>query len=85
MKKIIIRRCIVTHESHEKRDLIRVVRTPDGRVVIDDTGRLNGRGAYLVKRKDAILLAQKKNALAHALNIEVDPAIYKTLLEVVGE
>ncbi|OQA77952.1 MAG: hypothetical protein BWY30_00929 [Tenericutes bacterium ADurb.Bin239] len=85
MKKIIIRRCIVTHESHEKRDLIRVVRTPDGRVVIDNTGRLNGRGAYLVKRKDAILLAQKKNALAHALNIEVDPAIYKTLLEVVGE
>ena len=85
MKKIIVRRCIVTHESHEKRDLIRVVRTPDGRVVIDNTGRLNGRGAYLVKRKDAILLAQKKNALAHALNIEVDPAIYKTLLEVVGE
>ena len=40
MKKIIVRRCIVTHESHEKRDLIRVVRTPDGRVVIDNTGKV---------------------------------------------
>lgn len=81
MKKIIVRRCIVTHESHEKRDLIRVVRTPDGRVVIDATGKVNGRGAYLVRRRDAILLAQKKNALSHALNIEVDPALYLKLLE----
>ena len=85
MKKIIIRRCIVTHESHEKRDLIRVVRTPDGRVVIDNTGKVNGRGAYLVRNKEVILLAQKKNALSQALNIEVDQVIYEKLLEEVND
>lgn len=85
MKKIIVRRCIVTHESHEKRDLIRVVRTPDGRVVIDNTGKVNGRGAYLVRNKEVILLAQKKNALSQALNIEVDQIIYEKLLEEVND
>lgn len=85
MKKIIVRRCIVTHESHEKRDLIRVVRTPDGRVVIDNTGKVNGRGAYLVRNKEVILLAQKKNALSQALNIEVDQVIYEKLLEQVND
>ncbi|HOA11584.1 MAG: RNase P modulator RnpM [Bacilli bacterium] len=85
MKKIIVRRCIVTHESHEKRDLIRVVRTPDGRVVIDNTGKVNGRGAYLVRNKEVILLAQKKNALSQALNIEVDQVIYEKLLEEVND
>lgn len=85
MKKIIVRRCIVTHESHEKRDLIRVVRTPDGRVVIDNTGKVNGRGAYLVRNKEVILLAQKKNALSQALNIEVDQVIYDKLLEEVND
>lgn len=81
MKKVIIRKCIATGESHEKKDLIRVVRTPSGEVVIDKTGRLNGRGAYIVRRKDAILKAQKKNLFARVLEVEVKDDLYLLLLE----
>ena len=62
-----------------------MVRTPVGRVVIDNTGKVNGRGAYLVRNKEVILLAQKKNALSQALNIEVDQVIYEKLLEEVND
>ena len=52
MKKIPLRTCVVTKEKLPKRELIRVVRTPDGEVVIDETGKLNGRGTYLKLDKD---------------------------------
>lgn len=83
MKKPVIRKCIVTNESHEKKALIRVVRTPEGAVVIDKSGRLNGRGAYIVAREDAVLLAWKKNAFARVLQVEINPSLYEELLELV--
>ena len=49
MKKIPTRTCIITKEKLPKQELIRVVRTPEGSVVVDTTGKLNGRGAYLKK------------------------------------
>ena len=49
VKKIPMRTCIVTREKLPKGQLVRVVRTPEGTVVIDTTGRTNGRGAYLKK------------------------------------
>ena len=49
MKKIPMRTCLVTREKLPKQELIRVVRTPEGSVVIDETGKANGRGAYLKK------------------------------------
>ena len=54
-KKIPMRTCVVTHEKCEKRQLIRVVRDPNGKVIVDESGKLNGRGAYLKKDKDVIL------------------------------
>ena len=47
VKKIPTRSCVVTREKYPKGELIRVVRTPEGNVVIDLTGKQNGRGAYL--------------------------------------
>ena len=55
MKKIPMRTCVITKEKLDKRDLIRVVRTPEKNVVVDPTGKLNGKGAYLKKDKDRIL------------------------------
>ncbi|MDE5539028.1 MAG: YlxR family protein, partial [Bacilli bacterium] len=52
MKKIPMRTCVVTREKLEKRDLLRIVRTPDGEVITDETGKANGRGAYLKKDVD---------------------------------
>lgn len=60
MKKIPMRKCVVTQEQLPKKELIRVVRTPEQQVVIDSTGRTNGRGAYLKKDLAAIELAKRK-------------------------
>lgn len=85
MKKEVLRRCIVTGESHPKKNLIRVVRTPEGNVIIDPTKKANGRGAYVVARQDAILLAKKKDAFARALETPTSEGLYEALLELVRE
>ena len=63
MRKIPMRRCVATQEQLPKKELIRVVRTPQGEVQIDVTGKANGRGAYLKLSKEAIELAKKNDAL----------------------
>lgn len=79
MKKIPMRKCVVTQEQLPKKELIRIVRTPEGQVVIDATGRTNGRGAYLKKDIAAVELAKKKKALARALECEIPEEIYEQL------
>lgn len=81
MKKIPMRRCVATAESLPKKELIRIVRTPEMEVVIDESGRINGRGAYLKRSVEAVELAKKKKALARALEVEIPDTIYETLLE----
>ena len=81
MKKIPMRTCIVTKEKCEKRDLLRIVRTPEKEVIIDETGKANGRGAYLKKDKDVILKAQKTKLLDKALEVSVPDSIYEEMLE----
>ena len=60
VKKIPIRRCLATNQPFPKKEMFRIVRTPDGAVIIDDTGKANGRGAYLSKTKEAVLIAKSK-------------------------
>ena len=83
MKKIPLRTCVVTKEKLPKRELIRVVRTPDGEVVIDETGKLNGRGTYLKIDKDVILKAQKTKILDKNLEVEVKDNIYDELIKLI--
>lgn len=84
MKTIPLRTCVITKEKCEKKDLLRVVRTPEKEVVYDESGKLNGKGAYLKKDKEVILKAQKNKTLDRVLEIEVPEEIYKTLLEKVN-
>ena len=63
MKKIPMRSCVVTKEKLPKKELIRVVRTPDGSVIVDETGKANGRGAYLKKDLETIERARKSKIL----------------------
>ena len=79
MKKIPLRTCVVTREKLEKKDLIRVVRTPDGNVLIDETGKLNGRGAYLKKDIDVINKAEKNKILNKHLEVEVKSEVFDSL------
>ena len=79
MKKIPMRKCVVTQEQFPKKELIRVVRTPEGTVVIDKGGRVNGHGAYIKNDLSVLELAKKKKALARALECEIPESLYGEL------
>jgi len=80
-KKIPMRTCIVTHEQYPKKELIRVVRTPEGKVLVDETGKQNGRGAYLKKEKEIIEKARTSKILERHLEISIEDKIYDELIE----
>ena len=63
------RTCIGCREVKHKRELIRVVRTPEGRVIVDPTGKANGRGAYLCKDGDCWQKSLNRGQLARALKL----------------
>ncbi|MCR5705581.1 MAG: YlxR family protein [Acholeplasmatales bacterium] len=83
--KKVLRTCVVSHEQCEKKDLVRVVRTPEGAVIVDLKGKANGRGAYLKKSKDVILKAKQTKALDKKLEVSVPDSIYDELLGIIGE
>lgn len=85
MKKPVLRRCVATNEQFEKKDLIRVVKSKDGEVFIDLGGKMNGRGAYIAKTKEALALAIKKQSLAKALEITIPDQIYSELARIIDE
>lgn len=73
------RQCIGCRESKDKSELIRVVRTPEGEIVLDRTGRQNGRGAYLCDNEECLLKAKKSNALSRSFRMNVPEDTYETL------
>jgi len=79
-KKIPLRRCVVTGERLEKKNLMRVVRTPSGEVIYDPTGKANGRGAYISRTRAAIEKARKTKILAKHLETEIPDSLYDDLL-----
>lgn len=83
MKKMPERTCVVTKEKTLKKDLLRVVRNKDGEVIIDLTGKANGRGAYLKKDPEVIKKAQQTKILDRILEINIPDQIYDQLNEIV--
>jgi len=82
-KKVPMRKCVATGEMRPKKELVRIVRSKEGEVTIDLTGKKSGRGAYLSKDKEAIQLAKKRNILSKQLETAVDDAIYDELNELI--
>lgn len=82
-RKVPLRKCVATGEMRPKKELVRIVRSKEGEVSIDLTGKKSGRGAYLTKEKEAILLAKKKNILSNQLQVQVNDSVYEELLELV--
>jgi len=78
-----MRSCVVTHEKLPKKELVRVVRTPEGNVIVDTTSKANGRGAYLKLALDVIDKAEKSKVLDRVLEVEVPSSVYEELRKLV--
>lgn len=78
-RKIPMRSCVVTREKLPKQDLIRVVRTTDGGVIVDCTGKVNGRGAYLKKDLSVFDRAFKSKVLNKILEVDVPDSVFDEL------
>ena len=71
VKKIPMRTCVVTKESLPKKELLRIVRTPEGDIEVDETGKSNGRGAYLKKDINVLEQAKKSKILEKKLECKI--------------
>ena len=80
-KKIPLRKCIGCGEMKEKRELIRIVRTPEGEISLDRVGRKPGRGAYLCPSLDCLRAARKAHRLERTFSCAVPAEIYDRLEE----
>ncbi len=83
VKKIPIRTCVVTKERLDKRSLLRIVRTPNGEVVPDLTGKLNGRGAYIKASEEVLDKAIKSKVLEKHLEVLITDEVYDKIREVI--
>lgn len=71
-KHIPLRSCIACQAKRPKRELIRIVRRPEGTIEIDPRGKLSGRGAYLCLTRECIELALDQNRISRALKCQMD-------------
>ena len=83
MKKIPLRRCVVTKEQLPKGELLRIVKNKENEVFVDLTGKANGRGAYLKKDKEVINKAKTTKALERILEVTIPESIYEEMLSLV--
>jgi predicted RNA-binding protein YlxR (DUF448 family) len=79
VKKTPMRMCTGCREMKPKKELIRVVKTPEGEIKLDTVGKLNGRGAYICKCVECLKKAQKANALSRAFECQVSSEVYSEL------
>lgn len=82
-RKIPLRTCIVTKESLPKRELLRIVRTPEREIKVDETGKLNGRGAYIKKDIAVLEQAQKTKILEKRLECKIEESVYEEIKKII--
>ena len=78
-KKIPMRQCLGCREMKPKKELIRVVRSPEGELSLDFRGKKPGRGAYLCPDPACLARAKKSRAIGRALSAQVGPAVWEAL------
>ncbi len=81
VKKVPMRQCTGCREMKSKREMIRVIRTTEGEICIDATGRKNGRGAYICPNMDCLKLAVKNRGLERSLKTAIPESVYQQLEE----
>lgn len=80
VKKIPLRKSLVSGEIIAKRDLLRIVKTKDGQVFIDPTGKQNGRGAYIKLDNQEALMAKKKQVFNRSFSMDIPESFYDELI-----
>lgn len=80
-KKIPLRKCISCNQARPKKELVRIVKTKDGEILLDLTGKVNGRGAYICPSIECLDNAIKSNKISRNLGREIDKSIYDKLRE----
>lgn len=83
VRKIPLRTCVITKEQLPKQELLRIVRTPEGEVKADETGKLNGRGAYIKKDIAVLEKAKKSNILGKRLECNIDESVYEEIKKII--
>ena len=83
MKKVPLRRCVVTKEQLPKAELLRIVKNKENEVFVDLTGKANGRGAYIKKDVNVLKTAKDKKILERALETQINEEVYEEIEKVI--
>ena len=84
-KKVPMRSCVVTREKLPKNELLRIVRMPDGNIVADITGKLNGKGAYIKKDMAVLEKAKKSKILEKMLETVIGDNVYDEIEKIINK
>lgn len=79
IKKVPERKCMGCNEKRPKKELIRVVRTPEGEILLDDKGKISGRGVYICPKKDCFIKSKKAKRFERSLEVEIPEEVYVSL------
>lgn len=79
VRKVPLRTCVITKEKLPKQELLRIVRTPEGEVILDETGKMNGRGAYIKKDVQVLEKAWKSKVLEKRLECKIEDSVYENI------
>lgn len=80
-KKIPLRQCVGCSEMKGKKDMMRVLKTAEGDICLDVTGKKNGRGAYVCKSRECLKLARRNKGLERSFKMSIPDEVYNTLEE----
>ena len=83
-KKIPLRKCVGCGEMKEKKSLIRVLKTPEDEILLDTTGKANGRGAYICKNADCLKKAVKNRGLERSLKVKIPTDVLERMEKELG-
>lgn len=85
VRRIPLRRCSGCGEMKAKKELIRVIRTPEETIELDLTGKKNGRGTYVCRNAECLRLAERSKAIERSLNIAIPAEIYERLRKEIAD
>lgn len=78
-KKMPMRQCVGCNEMKNKKEMMRVLRTSDGSIELDTTGKKNGRGAYLCMTKECLMKARKNKGLERSFKMKIPDELYENM------
>ena len=83
-RKIPMRSCVITKEKLPKNELLRIVKDPNGMVIVDTTGKINGRGAYIKKDREVLDKAKKSKILERILEVPLSDEVYLEIEKIIN-